>query len=75
MRNKIGHGDFIELNKIHEVYAQEFMEGYFDYDYSEYSSQNWILLHICCKLDEVLAQNIFMMLTDKPELEEIKRIC
>ena len=74
MRNKIGHSDFVGLNKLFEEYAKEFMDDHFWFDYFEYSRQNWILLNICCELDAILARIIYIMLTDKPELERIRKL-
>ena len=72
MRNKIGHGDFLHLNDLLEKFAQKFMDGYYNYDYSEYSRLNWIYLHLCCELDDALARILFLLLTNRKELEEIK---
>lgn len=73
MRNKIGPGDFLRLNDLLEEYAQKFMDGHYDYDYSEYSRLNWIYLHLCCELDDTLARILFLLLTDRKELEKIKQ--
>lgn len=54
IRNKIGHGDFEAYRKKKEEYAQNFMDGAFWFDYTEYSRQNWITLHICCQMESVL---------------------
>ncbi|MFB9974725.1 hypothetical protein ACFFJF_12470 [Allobacillus sp. GCM10007489] len=47
MRNKIGHGDFKGFNKKANEFADKYMKS-FQFDYSEYSHLNWILLHTCC---------------------------
>ncbi len=53
MRNKIGHGDFEGFNKKAEEYAQIFMKDFL-FDYSEHSRLGWILVNICCLLDDLL---------------------
>lgn len=47
MRNKIGHGDFSGFYKKAEEFATVYMVNY-NFDYSEYSRLNWILLNVCC---------------------------
>jgi len=73
MRNKIGHGDFLKLNDLLEKYAQKFMDGHFGYDYSEYSRQNWIYLHLCCELDNTLAKVLRFLLTDRVKYNKFKQ--
>lgn len=73
MRNKIAHGDFLRLNILLEEYAQKFMDGQYNYDYTEYSRLNWIYLHICCELDDALARILFLLFTDRKEFEGIKQ--
>ncbi len=73
MRNKIGHGDFLRLNDLLEEYAQKFMDGHYNYDYTEYSRLNWIYLHLCCELDDALARILFLLFTDRKEFEKIKQ--
>lgn len=55
MRNKVGHGDFIGFNKKAYEFADIYMKNY-NFDYSEYSHLNWILLHTCCLLDDILRE-------------------
>ncbi|EAF6983873.1 hypothetical protein ATS97_03060, partial [Listeria monocytogenes] len=55
MRNKIGHGDFSGFNKKAEIFAQKYMLNY-QFDYTEYSRSNWILLRACCLLDDILKE-------------------
>lgn len=73
IRNKIAHGDFIEFNKKIEEYTKQFMDGHFDFDYSEYSRPNWAISNICCALDDALRKMLFMLFTDRNKLEQIKR--
>lgn len=73
MRNKIAHGDFLGFEKIIETYTVEFMDGYFSFDYSEYSRKNWAIQHVCCELDDVVRKLICMLLFNKTELEKIKK--
>ena len=61
MRNKIGHGDFKGFNEKAEKFAQKFMK-HFHFDYTEYSRLNWVLLHTCCLLDDLLRITIFQQL-------------
>lgn len=63
MRNKIGHGDFKGFNSKAEFFAQQFMIN-FHFDYAEYSRLNWILLHTCCLLDDLLRAILFDQLTN-----------
>ena len=53
MRNKIGHGDFRAFRNKAEEFAVNYMKN-FEFDYSEYSRMNWIMLHACCLLDDLL---------------------
>ena len=55
MRNKVGHGDFKGFNKKAYEFADIYMKN-FQFDYSEYSHLNWILLHTCCLLDDILKE-------------------
>lgn len=73
IRNKIAHGDFIEFNKKIEEYTQQFMDGHFDFDYSEYSRQNWAISKICCALNDALRKIIYLLFTDRSRLEQIKK--
>lgn len=63
MRNKIGHGDFKNFIKKSEEFAGKFMENY-HFDYSEYSRQNWILLHTCCLLDDLLREVLYKQIEE-----------
>ena len=54
IRNKVAHGDFMAVNKLLERYACKFMDGRFWFDYSEYTRESWVLLHISCELEAVL---------------------
>ncbi len=73
LRNKIAHGDFIEFNKKLEGYTRQFMDGHFNFDYSEYSRQNWAISNICCALEDALRKMLFILFTDRGKLEQIKR--
>lgn len=63
MRNKIGHGDFKSFIKKSEEFAGKFMKN-FHFDYTEYSRQNWILLHTCCLLDDLLREVLFQQIKE-----------
>ena len=43
LRNKIAHGDFIAFEEKIEEYAIRFLDGKFEFDYSEYSRKNGLL--------------------------------
>lgn len=73
MRNKIAHGDFIALENIIEEFAVNFMDGKFSFDYSEYSRKNWVLLHTCCLLNDIIINIIKMMFFQKDKLLEVKK--
>ena len=72
MRNKIAHGDFIAFEKLVEEFACEIMDNNFNFDYSEYSRKNWVILHICCELEIVVKKMINMLFLDREKLEKIK---
>ena len=72
MRNKIAHGDFIAFEELVEEYACEIMDNNFSFDYSEYSRKNWVILHICCELEESVRKMVNMLLLDRERLENIK---
>lgn len=72
LRNKIAHGDFVAFEEKVEEYAQRFMDGQFNFDYSEYSRRNWVVEHVCCELDDLVRKLIHLLLNDKNSIEEIK---
>ena len=72
MRNKIAHGDFVAFEDVVETYAQEFLDGRFAFDYSEYSRKNWTVQHVCCELDDVVRRLIAMLLLDRKSLDKIR---
>lgn len=73
VRNKISHGDYCRLNELLEKYAQKFMDGQFAFDYTEYSRLNWIYLHLCCELDDMLARMLLSLFTERVEFEKMKQ--
>lgn len=73
MRNKIAHGDFIAFENLVEEFASEIMDGNFSFDYSEYSRKNWVILHICCELENVVKKMVNMLFFDRSKLEKIKK--
>ena len=73
MRNKIAHGDFIAFEELVETYAREFMDDRFNFDYSEYSRKKWVILQVCCKLDDAVRELIHMMFVDRSKLESINK--
>ena len=73
MRNKIAHGDFIAFENLVEEFASEIMDGNFSFDYSEYSRKNWVILHICCELENVVKKMVNMLFLDRGKLEKIKQ--
>lgn len=72
MRNKIAHGDFTAFEDLVEIYATEFLDGHFAFDYSEYSRKNWTVQHVCCELDNAVRKMICMLLFNKPQLMQIR---
>ena len=72
LRNKIAHGAFAEFEEKMEEYIEQFMDGHFSFDYAEYSRKNWGILSICCLLDDVLRNIIYMLFYDYEKLEIIK---
>lgn len=73
LRNKIAHGDFIAFEEKIEEYAIRFLDGKFEFDYSEYSRKNWTIEHVCCLLDDILKRIFNMMFYDYETLENIKK--
>lgn len=74
IRNKIAHGDFEKLNELLECYAQKYMDGKFWFDYFEYTRPSWVLLHISCKLEDILISLINLMLSDNVKLNELRNM-
>lgn len=72
MRNKIAHGDFTGLENRIEEYARRVMDGRYNFDYSEYSRKNWVLLNACCLLEDVVRNIMVMLFTDIEKLKLIK---
>ena len=72
MRNKIAHGDFSKFEELVEKYAVNFMDGKYNFDYSEYSRKNWVILNVCCLLQNILKKMIKMMFYNKKELLKLK---
>ncbi|GJM72662.1 hypothetical protein HMSSN036_48780 [Paenibacillus macerans] len=64
LRNKIAHGDYRGIQQLLERYRNEFMVNY-EYDEFEYSIENWIYLNICCRLDEILSEIVWKLITNK----------
>ncbi len=71
-RNKIAHGDFVALDGKIEDYASSIMDGQFWFDYTEYSRRNWVLMHVCCELEEVVRKLIYLLLFDREKLNQKK---
>ncbi len=71
MRNKIAHGDFVSFEKKIEQFASDFLDGNFHFDYSEYSRKNWTLLAICCSLDDIVRELIWLLFNDRKSLDEL----
>lgn len=74
IRNKIAHGDFEKLNELLECYAQKYMDGKFWFDYSEYTRSSWVLLHISCRLEEILKVLINLMLKDNSKVIDLRNM-
>lgn len=73
LRNKIAHGDFVGFEAKIEEFATVFMDNSFDFDYSEYSRKNWAIQHVCCLLDEILREIMYMLFYNREQLKEIKK--
>ena len=74
IRNKVAHGDFMAVNKLLERYACKFMDGRFWFDYSEYTRESWVLLHISCELEAVLKLLLKMQLESPEQLLTLKNM-
>ena len=74
MRNKIAHGDFIKLENTIEEYAKRFMDEKYNFDYSEHSRKNWVILNSCCLLQEAVVKILKMMFYNKKNLLKIKNL-
>lgn len=70
IRNKIAHGDFIHFQKKIEEYATKYLDGFFNYDYTEYSRQNWIIGHLCCELSDSLILIIHQLFYNRSKFIE-----
>ncbi|MCF7753176.1 hypothetical protein KQ941_01885 [Paenibacillus xylanexedens] len=71
LRNKIAHGDYRGIKQLLEQYRNEFMCNY-QYDEFEYSIENWTYLNICCRLDEILNEIVWELVTNKDQLKTIQ---
>lgn len=74
IRNKIAHGDYKKFNELLESYAKKYMDGTYWFDYSEYTRPSWVLLHISCKLEEILRTLINMMVKDNSKVVELRNM-
>lgn len=72
LKNKIAHGDFVALEQKAEEYARIVMDGNYNFDYSEYSRKNWVLLNSCCMLSNAVRKMIVMLFEDRTLVEAIK---
>ncbi len=72
IRNKIAHGDYVKYESVIEEYAQVILGEDYDFDYSEYSRENWVLLNACVSLQSALQRMIALWLQDKKRLAAIK---
>lgn len=71
LRNKIAHGDYRAIQQLLKRYRDEFMINY-QYDEFEYSIENWTYLNICCRLDEVLNEIVWELITNKNQLRALQ---
>lgn len=71
IRSKIAHGDYLELMRKTEKYAEVFMKD-FEYDYYEYNKLNWIIPHLYGELSVVVARVVKTMLNCRPLIDKIK---
>jgi len=62
----------VALDGIIEEYASRVMDGQFWFDYTEYSRRNWVLLHVCCELEEVVRKLLILLFFDREKLNQIK---
>ena len=46
----------------------------FEFDYSEYTRESWVLLHICCELEAVLKILLRMQLESPEQLLTLKNM-
>lgn len=73
MRNKIAHGDFRKLEYLIEEYAKTFMDGKFDFDYSEFSRKNWAIQNAMFKLRDAVKHMIHLSFTNRNVIDSIKK--
>lgn len=71
IRNKIAHADVKSLNNKLEKYGINYMDGHYNYDYSEYSRQNWIIGYISIEITNVLKSILFLYLTDRNRINQM----
>lgn len=73
MRNKIAHGDFVAFEKKAEEYAKQVLDDRYDFDYSEYSRKNWVLLNACCQLTDAVKEMLKLLFNNRAKLDQIKK--
>ncbi|WP_339245093.1 hypothetical protein NST58_29080 [Paenibacillus sp. FSL R10-2796] len=71
LRNKIAHGDYKAMQQLLQIYRDEFMVNYV-FDEFEHSIENWTYLNICCRLDEVLNEIVWELITNKNQLRALQ---
>lgn len=74
MRNKIAHGDYKGLNSKVNEYAEILSDNGFEFDYTEYSEQNWVLFKACFELEDALRRILYLLLTNRKQLAAIKKV-
>lgn len=72
IRNKIAHGDFSGLEKELISYKNYFMLDY-QFDFTEYSLINWIIIDIYFQLSECVSNIIWKMLVNKESIVRLKK--
>ena len=71
-RNKIAHGDFVAFEVLIEEFAVKILDRSYNYDYSEYSRKNWVILYVCCLLDNIVRKLVYLLLCDRDALNRLK---
>lgn len=69
LRNKIAHGNFKRVQVLLEKYRNCFMKNFW-YDECEYSIENWTYGNIALRLNEILANILWLMICDREKLKE-----
>ncbi len=70
-RNKIAHGEFESLQKLLTQYREKYMKEFW-FDEYEYSIENWTYGDIGLRLNSILSEILWLLISDTEQLMKIK---